>query len=87
MLVAMRKRSPRVLSAITTSSRAALPALSPIPLTVHSTCRAPLRTASRLLATPRPRSLWQWTLINALEMLGTFFTILSISRPNSAGVA
>ena len=34
-------RSRRVFIAITTSSSAALPARSPIPLTVHSICRAP----------------------------------------------
>ena len=56
---------------MTISSREALPALSPIPLMVHSTCLAPARIAAMLLATPKPRSLWQWTLTIALSMLGT----------------
>jgi len=44
---------------------AALPARSPMPLMVHSTWRAPWPMAARELATPKPRSLWQWTLIMA----------------------
>ena len=32
-----------------------------MPLMVHSTCRAPFRTAAREFETARPRSLWQWT--------------------------
>src|SRR5271166_1061644 len=53
---------------MTTSSRAQLPARSPRPLMVHSTWRAPSRIAARLLATARPRSLWQWTLSTTLSM-------------------
>jgi hypothetical protein len=53
------KVSARVLRAITISSSAALPARSPMPLIVHSTWRAPAITAAKLLATARPRSLWQ----------------------------
>ena len=49
-------------SAMTTSSSEQLPARSPMPLIVHSTWRAPPRTAARLLATASPRSLWQCTL-------------------------
>ena len=56
---------------MTISSRAALPARSPIPLIVHSTCRAPASMAARLLATARPRSLWQWVLMTARPMFGT----------------
>ena len=37
-----------------------------MPLMVHSTCRAPSPSAARLLATARPRSLWQWTRKHAL---------------------
>ncbi len=47
--------------AITTSSSAALPARSPMPLMVHSTCRQPALTPARELATAMPRSLWQCT--------------------------
>ena len=49
--------SGRVLNAMTISSMAAFPALSPIPLIVHSTCRAPDTTAANELATAKPRSL------------------------------
>ena len=55
-------RSGRTRDTITTSSSDALPARSPMPLTVHSTCRAPPRTAARLFATASPRSSWQWVL-------------------------
>ena len=61
MPVVRPKRSFRVWMAITTSSREAFPARSPMPFTQTSTCRAPARTAARELATARPRSLWQWT--------------------------
>jgi len=46
------KKSLRTLRAMTTSSRLQLPARSPMPLMVHSTCLAPAWTAARLL--PRP---------------------------------
>mmetsp|Transcript_24111 Transcript_24111/g.44754 ORF Transcript_24111/g.44754 Transcript_24111/m.44754 type:complete len:210 (+) Transcript_24111:346-975(+) len=49
--------SLRTLRAITTSSRAVLPARSPSPLMVHSIWRAPASTAARLLAVAMPRSL------------------------------
>jgi hypothetical protein len=62
MPVSRRKRSWRVRSAITSSSIAALPARSPMPLTVHSTWRAPPSIAASELATARPRSLWQCAL-------------------------
>jgi len=55
-------RPSRVFIAITSSSSDALPARSPMPFTVHSTWRAPARTAARLFATAMPRSLWQCTL-------------------------
>ncbi len=38
---------------------AVLPARSPMPLMVHSTCRQPAVSAAMLLAVARPRSLWQ----------------------------
>ena len=53
--------SRRVRTVITISSSEALPARSPRPLMVHSTCRAPASTAANELATASPRSLWQWT--------------------------
>ena len=46
---------------MTISSRLALPARSPMPLTVHSTWVAPARMQARELATAMPRSSWQWT--------------------------
>ena len=49
------------LGPITISSSDAFPALSPRPLTVHSTCLAPSPMAAWEFATARPRSLWQWT--------------------------
>ena len=47
----------RVLTAMTISSRDALPARSPKPLMVHSTWRAPFMTAESELATAKPKSL------------------------------
>ena len=53
-LAGLAKKSARVRIAMTTSSSAALPARSPRPLIVHSTCRAPLRTPASELATAMP---------------------------------
>src|ERR1700761_967445 len=58
--------SLRTVVAITISSSAALPAGSPMPLTVHSTCRAPPAMPASELATAMPRSLWQCTENTAL---------------------
>ena len=66
---------------MTISSSEQLPARSPMPLMVHSTCPAPSSTAARLLATARPRSLWQWTLITALSMFGTRSRSVRITSP------
>ena len=60
MPVAKGMMSSRTFIAMTTSSSAVLPARSPMPLIVHSICRAPASTAARLLAAAMPRSLWQW---------------------------
>src|SRR6202042_1105682 len=49
--------SLRTLIAITISSSAALPARSPMPLTVHSIWRAPPATPASEFATAMPRSL------------------------------
>ena len=73
--------------AMTTSSSEQLPARSPMPLIVHSTCPAPASTAARLLATAMPRSLWQWTLITARSMLGTRWRSVWITRCMWLGVA
>ena len=42
---------------MTTSSNAALPALSPNPLIVHSICLAPAATPANEFATATPKSL------------------------------
>ena len=49
--------------AIATSSSDALPARSPMPLMVHSTCLAPLATPAREFAVDNPRSFWQCVLM------------------------
>ena len=46
-----------VLIAITTSSKEVFPALSPIPLIVHSICLAPSLRDAKEFATARPKSL------------------------------
>ena len=72
---------------MTTSSNAALPARSPIPLIVHSTCRAPPSMPARVLATASPRSLWQCTENMALSELGTRSrTVLNKARYSSGTV-
>src|SRR5207244_10586348 len=62
MPVVTPKFSLRTASATTTSSSEAFPALSPMPLIVHSICRTPARTAASEFATARPRSSWQCAL-------------------------
>ena len=63
--------SLRTFIAITTSSSAALPARSPMPLMVHSIWRAPALTPASELATAMPRSSWQCTENTALSAFGT----------------
>ena len=63
--------SLRTCIAITISSSAALPARSPMPLTVHSICRTPAFAAAMELATAMPRSLWQCAENTALSEFGT----------------
>ena len=87
MPVVASKRAGRVLSAITISSRLALPARSPMPFTVHSTWPAPFWIAASELATPRPRSSWQWTESTARPMFGTRPRTKRMSSPNSEGIA
>src|SRR5437762_689553 len=78
--------SLRVRTAITISSNDALPARSPRPLTVHSTCRAPFITAESELATARPRSLWQCTDHTTRSELGIRSRNDLISAPNCHGI-
>ena len=85
--VSVSKKSLRVLSAITISSREALPARSPMPLIVHSICRAPARMAASELATAWPRSLWQCTESTALALFLTFSRIFMIRWNHSSGMA
>ena len=59
MAVCACRASPRTRRAITISSSDALPARSPIPLTVHSICCTPASTAASEFATASPRSSWQ----------------------------
>jgi hypothetical protein len=73
--------------AITTSSSEQFPARSPMPLIVHSICPAPCSTAARLLATAKPRSSWQWTLITARSMFGTRLRSMAIVCPMCVGTA
>ena len=63
---------------MTISSRAALPALSPIPFIVHSICLAPALTPDKELATAKPKSLWQCVEKITLSESGIFFIKESI---------
>ena len=72
--------------AITTSSSAALPALSPKPFIVHSICLAPACTPANEFATAKPKSLWQCVDKIALSILGTLFNNVSIIVVNSEGI-
>ena len=63
--------SRRVRSSITISSSEQLPARSPMPLTAHSTWRAPASSPAKELATARPRSSWQWTETSTSASSGT----------------
>jgi len=83
----MPKKSLRVRSAITISSSDALPARSPIPLMVHSTCRAPCMMAVSEFATACPRSLWQWTDSTTRSSPWTFSRIRAMRSPHSRGIA
>ena len=79
--------SPRVFSAMTISSSAALPARSPKPLIVHSTCRAPPITPASELATAMPRSLWQWVEKIAFSAPGTEAMMVRNIAAYSSGTA
>src|SRR5256885_5457219 len=58
-----------------------------MPLTVHSTCRAPASSAESVLATARPRSLWQWTLTTTRSIPRTVLRRWAMRAPNCAGSA
>ncbi len=85
--VSQGKTSRRVRTAMTTSSREALPARSPRPFSVHSTWRAPLSTAASELETARPRSLWQCTEKTARSALGMRSISCRMVSPNWWGMA
>ena len=72
--------------AITISSRDVLPALSPRPFIVHSTCLAPPSTPARAFAVAMPRSLWQWTENITFSAPLTLYLTSSISSRISPGV-
>src|SRR5256885_8971271 len=86
MRVVQGNTSLRVRTAITISSSDALPARSPSPFTVHSTCRAPFITADNEFATASPRSLWQCTDQTARSEFGTLSRRDLISAPNCHGI-
>ena len=62
MFVSKLNNGARVRSAITVSAMHALPARSPMPLTVASIWRAPFASPASVFAVAKPRSSWQCTL-------------------------
>src|SRR6056297_102081 len=87
MFVSMPRMDFLTLAAIIISSSAAFPALSPIPLTVHSNWVTPAFAAANVFATAKPRSLWQCTDHSALWSNFMFFLIISMNSKNSSGIA
>ena len=77
--------SLRTFIAITTSSSAALPARSPMPLMVHSIWRMPARTPASEFATAMPRSSWQCAEKRALSAFGTRSRNILMSAKYSSG--
>ena len=71
---------------MTTSSNAALPALSPKPFIVHSICLAPAWIPANEFATAKPKSLWQWVDKIALSIFGTLLNKVYIIFVNSEGI-
>ena len=61
------------------------PALSPIPLIVHSICLAPFWIPAIEFDVANPRSLWQWQEIFALSIPFTFSFKNFILKPYSSG--
>ena len=77
---------------ITTSSKEALPALSPRPLIVHSTCLAPFRTAAREFETSKPLASLETAMLAARRKNKSYEAfalgldlILEEMRPNVEG--
>ena len=64
----------------THSSKEVLPALSPIPFMVEWNSDAPPFKAANVLATAKPKSLWQWQLIGTSI---SSFNCLNISKEDS----
>ena len=77
--------SPCILMAMTTSSSAVLPARSPRPLIVHSTCVAPFLTPASASAVAMPRSLWVCTATVTFSMPRTFSMRPRMRAPKSSG--
>ena len=71
--------------AMTTSSKEAFPARSPIPLMVHSIWRAPAMAPARLLAVDRPRSFWQCVEKITFSAPGVLARRSAMRPPNSCG--
>ncbi len=59
---------------MTTSSTGTLPARSPSPVIVVCATDAPAARAAMLLATPRPKSWWQWISTGFFKRSITFLT-------------
>ena len=74
------------LIAITISSSAALPALSPIPFIVHSTCLAPAATPAKEFATANLNHYDNELDKIALSIFGTLFFNVYIIFVNSDGI-
>ena len=64
-----------------------MPARSPMPLMVHSICRAPFWIATSEFATAWPRSLWQCTERTARALFFTRSRIRAMRSPHSLGMA
>lgn len=72
---------------MTISSNEAFPALSPMPLMVHSNCLAPAVAPAKLLAVASPRSFWQWVEITTFSPPGVSDLTLLIRAAYSCGNA
>ena len=85
LMSVVKLRSGCCFNIITTSSKAVLPARSPIPLIVHSIWRAPLIAPAIELAVAKPKSLWQWQDKITLCIPFTFSRKYLILAPYSSG--
>mmetsp|Transcript_11809 Transcript_11809/g.38876 ORF Transcript_11809/g.38876 Transcript_11809/m.38876 type:complete len:237 (+) Transcript_11809:770-1480(+) len=82
---AVRRPSPFNFKAQTTSSRAAFPARSPMPLIVHSIWRAPIRAPAKEFAVAKPKSFWQ-CVEKTRSRSWNLVTRRSNKEPNSQGM-